>query len=105
MALAANRGMDMKNVNSNKIMWISSKNRCGVQPVEVERETESSIWVNGERRPKDCKFTRVFPDFESAIKNQISMQKNDIKRFESSIESAKASIKKFESMTEDSFQV
>lgn len=37
-----------------------------ISPVEVERETESNVWINGRRRAKLTEYESYFDSFEKA---------------------------------------
>lgn len=56
-------------------------------PVEVERETEVNIWIDGRRRKKQARWERYWPSFEEAAayltKNhaeRIASEKDALKR-------------------------
>ncbi len=37
-----------------------------IRAVEVERETDQSVWVNGKRCAKQCEYAVFFDDWEAA---------------------------------------
>lgn len=45
-----------------------------IKRFECERETEASVWINGDRHPKTSADTKYFDDFETAKKYAILRQ-------------------------------
>lgn len=59
-----------------KYRAVNYKNR--IEKVEVERETESSVWVNGMRNAKVSKWHIYFDYFDDAKDHQIAKVQREI---------------------------
>jgi hypothetical protein len=51
-----------------------------INPVEVERETESSLVINRQRRPKRSSWRRYFRTRQEAIDDEIARRELAVKR-------------------------
>ena len=59
--------------------WGSS---AEIKEVEVEKETDKSVWINGRRTAKETEYATFFDSFEAAKKALISRQKHVINNVE-----------------------
>ena len=67
---------------------------CGggskITPVEVEKETEKSVWIKGNRHAKESGYAHYFDTWEDAKGALMSCQKSVIKRIRRELEVAKS---------------
>jgi hypothetical protein len=75
--------------------WNYHKERP-ILEIEIERETASSIWINGSRELKITQYRKYFDTFEDAKKYLINKTKSTILNANNSIERYKKSIQDFE---------
>jgi len=71
-----------------------------IEVVEVERETDSSIWVNGNRFSKRGAWKSYFNTFEEAKAALIEKQKEKNKRLERSLKRGTAVLNEVEALSE-----
>ena len=64
--------------------------------VEVERETNASVWINGKRDDKKNRIISYFDTFDEAKEWMIHSKKEYIKQVEKTLEGIKETIKEIE---------
>ena len=69
-----------------------------IKKVEVERETNASVWINGSREYKQNRLVSYFDTFEDAKKWMIDSKKAYIKQVENTLEGIKETIKEIENI-------
>jgi hypothetical protein len=63
-----------------------------ITPIEVEKETESSVWVNGRRRAKATAYDQIFKTLPEAKKFMISRCEREIAEYEKRISEAREAL-------------
>ena len=69
-----------------------------IEKVKIERETNASVWINGNREEKKNKVISYFDTFEDAKKWMIHSKKEKIKQVEKTLEWIKETIKEIENI-------
>ena len=71
--------------------------RTNITEIEVERETDESIWIAGSRSAKRTQSKCYFPTFESGKQWLISRAKEQIDQDEIRLSKSKKLLEKYES--------
>lgn len=69
-----------------------------IEAKEVERETEHSVWVNGNRNAKWTSWHKYHNTWEEAKDYLLDMAKRRVKSYEDQLASAKESLSKIEKL-------
>ena len=70
-----------------------------IKAVDVDKETDKSVWINGERKAKDSEYMTYFDTHEQAKKQLIDQQKGYIRSLETRIENAREVLIKMEKLS------
>lgn len=63
-----------------------------IDEVEVERETESSVWINGRRHAKQTSCACYFDTWDEALDYKLSKSQDEVERARSALERAKSKL-------------
>ena len=63
-----------------------------IYEVEVERETENSVWINGRRSAKQTSDACYFDTWEEARDYKLSNAQDEVERARSALERAKSKL-------------
>ena len=63
-----------------------------VRPVEIERENDKSVWIDGHRRLKDSSWQPLFDTPEQAWDHVVAVREQDVKDAEKILEYRRASL-------------
>ena len=69
-----------------------------IKKVEVERETNASVWINGSREDKKNRLVSYFDTFDEAKDWMIHSKKAYMKQVENTLEGIKETIKEIENI-------
>jgi hypothetical protein len=71
-----------------------------IEAVEIERETASSIWINGRRVRKDSCYDRFFDSWELAHDHLLKRCESQIENLKGQLARWKTELKKIKAMKE-----
>lgn len=80
--------------------YVTTKHGCEIDEVEVEKETEKSVWINGDRHSKSSSYNTYHNSFEDAKNHLITTAENRIKSAKFQVEVAESFLKNVESQVE-----
>jgi len=63
-----------------------------ITPIKVEKETESSVWVDGRRRAKKTAYDKIFKTLEEAKRFMIARCEREIAEYEERISDAREAL-------------
>lgn len=66
-----------------------------ITPIEVEKETETSVWVKGRRRAKATAYDQIFKTLPEAKQFMIARCEQEINEYEKRISEAMAALNDF----------
>ena len=72
-----------------------------IEKVEVERETEVSVWINGRRNAKDSSWYKYFNSWNEAHSFLIEKAESDVEAATNRLRRASANLQKIKSLTEE----
>lgn len=72
-----------------------------IEKVEIERETESSVWINGSRLSKHSRYSAFFNTWEEAHAFILDKAERRVAAYARNLESATKSLKEIQSMKKD----
>lgn len=74
----------------NKIMYETSSWNEVIKPISVERETESSVWVDGRKKAKVTQYGGIFNTAKEAAEYLLQVADSDILKAENSVKHYRA---------------
>ena len=72
-----------------------------VQTIEVERFTDSSVWVRGRRRPRLAEYWSYFDSFEKAKSYLVSKAELELKQYENRVVNLRAKVEALKKLSHD----
>jgi len=71
-----------------------------IKRIEIERETKSSIWINGHRSAKRSKYKNYFDTFDIAKKYLVNLATKKVMNARSSLEYAQGFLRDINDLME-----
>lgn len=71
-----------------------------IETVEVERETEASVWINGQRNAKRTEYHSYFDTFAEAKQHLLDLAEKSVNSAQLRLERAKERYDKVEGLKE-----
>ena len=71
------------------LKFITDKYKIGVKEIEVERETEHSVWIKGNRSAKWSDWRQYHDTYEQALTYLDCMYTKKLTRAENNLDTAK----------------
>lgn len=68
--------------------YIAKSGCIEIQPVFIERETDSSVWINGRRKSKQSEYENYFDTIDEAKQFIIQKAKNEVSQYQNRLEMA-----------------
>lgn len=72
--------------------------RAKIKPVEIDRETESSVWVRGRRRAKDSEYETFHNSWAEARSHLIESAKDKVALAKMRLEHHESNLKELEAL-------
>lgn len=69
-----------------------------ITPIEIEKETEKSIWVNGKRRMRGDAYNRIFPTLKEAKQFMVERCKREIAGYEKNLSEVRLALSNLEAI-------
>ena len=70
------------------------RSAADIKTVEVERETDGSVWIEGRRRAKDCEHKQLFDSWDAALSAAVRYHMERVLQAKQAIEDHEASIQR-----------
>jgi len=71
-----------------------------IDVIEIEKESESSVWIDGRRRSKDSSWQQYFDNFQEAKNYLIDEKIKEIDRIAERLNSVRIELNKIEKLEE-----
>ena len=72
-----------------------------IESVEVEKETEKSVWINGRRESKNTLYGTFFDTWEQAHRELYLKQKRNVENIKNSLDDAEKRLSEIMAMKKD----
>jgi len=69
-----------------------------IEEIEVERETESSVWINGKSQRKQTEYCYYFDSWEDAHESLLNAQRHHVSMMEQRFKDSMIALMKIEEM-------
>jgi hypothetical protein len=72
-----------------------------IKKVEIQKETEKSVWINGKRISKRTKWLKYWSSFDEAKEHLIAVEQIAIKRLKSQLNQRENNLSNYKNLTDD----
>ena len=72
----------------------------GIETVEIERETDASVWINGRRSAKDCEWHKYHDTWSEAKDFLVRRAGDKVSGLINRLDSARDELNKAKNLTE-----
>lgn len=77
------------------IKYMTGGYKEDIEAIEIERETESSVWIDGRRRSKLSTWDIYHDTWEAARDHLMTTATHKVRNYQSRLDSVKAELSKF----------